>query len=314
MPTATSSRLSLRHLRLVAAIADEGNLVGAARRLNLTQPAVTKALQEAEAITGTELFDRTNRGVAPTVHGEALIAHARLILTQLEHAHAELKDLKDGTGGRVAVGTLLSASAALLPKMIVQLRRDRPNLVISVTEGVEDVLSPLLRRGDLDFVLGRLPEPGARRGLQVERLFDDIGCLVCRPGHPLSRQNHLTFAQVVESPLILPAPGTTLRRQVERALRESELEPPRHAVQLVSLATTQTLIAEDDYVAIWPWTLASREQSVGRVVVLPVALTATAWPIGITTRENSRLSPAAMEAIRVVRAVATNAPALPVFS
>src|SRR5690242_9649734 len=81
---ALALRLTFRHLRLIVAIAESGNLVGAAERLNMTQPAATKGLQEAEAIVGLPLFGRTNRGVVPTAFGNALIAHAHLILSQLD--------------------------------------------------------------------------------------------------------------------------------------------------------------------------------------------------------------------------------------
>src|SRR5262245_26667083 len=72
------SRLTMRHLRIVLAIAEYGNLVAAARQLNMTQSAITKALQEAEAHLGIELFMRTNRGAVPTAYGEALATHAQL--------------------------------------------------------------------------------------------------------------------------------------------------------------------------------------------------------------------------------------------
>lgn len=140
-----ASRLKIRHLRMVVAIVDEGNLVGAAKRLNMTQSAVTKALQELEALTGSKLFDRTNRGVVATIFGETLAEHARFIITQLTHAEEHLADLRDGTGGRIAIGTLLSASAELLPGAIARLRRERPRIVIRIVEGTGDVLVPALR-------------------------------------------------------------------------------------------------------------------------------------------------------------------------
>ena len=79
-------RLTVRHLRLIAAIVAEGNLLRAAEALNMTQSAVTKALQDAEGQMGVLLFERTNRGVLPTSYGISLAAHARLILAQIRKA------------------------------------------------------------------------------------------------------------------------------------------------------------------------------------------------------------------------------------
>lgn len=90
------SRLTLRNLRLVDAVAREGNLVRAAQSLNMTQSAATKALQEIEAVAGVELFERTNRGTLPTAYGETLAAHARIVLAQLRHAEQALRILRMG--------------------------------------------------------------------------------------------------------------------------------------------------------------------------------------------------------------------------
>lgn len=297
-------RLSLRHLRLVVAVVKEGNLVGAAHRLHLTQPAVTKALQEAEAIVGGKLFDRTNRGVLPTIFGDALVAHARLILSQLTHAGQEIADIRDGRGGRVVIGTLLAASAELLPLAIARLKTERPRLAISVIEGTNDRLLPHLRAGELDFVIGRLPGAGASEGLVQETLVRDIACVVARVGHRLSGEKKLRLADLLEERWIMPTSGTTLRCQIDLSFRAEGQEPPAVPVESVSLVTNQLLIAENEYLAIYPWALARREAEAGRVCILPVTLKATASEIGVTARDNTLLSPAARHAIACVRAVA----------
>src|ERR1043165_8017148 len=73
-------RLKLRHLVLVTVVADEGTLVGAAKAMHVTQPVVTRSLQEIETITGVKLFARGPRGVRPTQYGDILIEHARAVV------------------------------------------------------------------------------------------------------------------------------------------------------------------------------------------------------------------------------------------
>jgi len=232
------SRLTIRHLRMVVAITEEGNLVGAARRLNMTQSAVTKALQEVEALTDTLLFNRTNRGAVPSLAGETLIGHARLVLTQLRHAEEHLADLRDGTGGRVAVGTLLSAAATLLPAAIVRLRKERSNIDIKIVEATNDVLMPRLRAGELDFIVGRLSEHRETHDVEQEILLDDHPCVVCRPDHPLMRLSQPRLEDLSGWDWILPPPDVSLRRQLDVAFRQARLVPPRHAVESVSLLTS----------------------------------------------------------------------------
>lgn len=299
-----TSRLTIRHLRMVVAIVEEGNLVRAAKRLNMTQSAVTKALQEVEALTRAQLFDRTNRGVVPTIYGGTLAEHARLVITQLAHAEEHLADLRDGTGGRVAIGTLLSASAELLPTAIARLRRDRPNLVVKIVEGTNDVLIPALRAGELDMVVGRLSEHRDRLNVIQEVLMDDIACVVARRGHPLTERPQLSLSELVDWEWILPPPAASLRRQIDIAFRQEGLEPPPHAVESVSLLTNRGLLIDADYLGVFPGQVARREAASGALAILPVTLHATARPIGITTRTNARLSPAAEVLVGMLRSTA----------
>jgi DNA-binding transcriptional LysR family regulator len=301
-----TNHLTLRHLRMVVAIVEEGNLVRAARRLNMTQSAVTKALQEVEALTGAHLFDRTNRGVLPTLFGDTLAEHARLVLAQLQSAGEHLADLRDGKGGRVAIGTLLAASAELLPRAIAQLRRERPKLVVKVVEGTSDVLIPALRAGEIDLFIGRLSERAETPNLKQEVLTRDFACVVVRRGHPLAGRASVSLAELARWEWILPPPETNMRRQIDITFLEEGLDPPAHAVDSVSLLTYRQLLLAADYLGVFPAQVARHEASLGGLVILPVSLRATAGLIGITTRANMRLSPAAEVFIQTLRDVAAD--------
>src|SRR5882724_13388004 len=87
-------RLKLRHLVLVATIAEQGSVVRAAERLRVTQPVVTRGLRELEAILGVELFDRGPRGVTPTIYGSAFLTHAQAVLTQVRQAGQHITELR----------------------------------------------------------------------------------------------------------------------------------------------------------------------------------------------------------------------------
>src|SRR3990170_3396374 len=100
-------RLKLRQLLLLRALRDSGNLRRSAAALNLTQPAATRMLQDLENTLGLKLFERSQRGMAPTPYGEAMIRHAGAVLADLDSAREELSALADGSHGRVAVGTLM---------------------------------------------------------------------------------------------------------------------------------------------------------------------------------------------------------------
>lgn len=298
------THLSLRHLTLIDAIAREGTLLGASQNIGLTQSAVTKALQEAEATLGSQLFSRTNRGVRATQAGEILIAHARLVLSQLRHAGQELEDLRSGSGGRVAIGVLVSAAVSILPSAIASVRQHRPNLSVKVIEGTNDVLMPLLRSGELDLVVGRLPAFSSGSGISEETLCEDYAQIVVRKGHPLLQRQNLSLADLMDQPLILPRQETSLRRQIDEGFRQMGLRAPSNVVESVSIVTNRALVLRADYLAVWPVRLAQFESDLGLVEPLDIALPTTRRPIGISTRRDARLSPAAETVISALRVAA----------
>jgi DNA-binding transcriptional LysR family regulator len=308
-----NTRVSASHLRLVIAIAEENSLVGAAKRLNMTASAATKALQAAEHQLGIPLFNRTSVGMVPTVYGTALITRARLVISQLNRAAQEINDLRDGLNGRIAVGTLLAGSAGLLPAAISRVRHDRPGLVVTVMEGTDDVLLPSLRRGELDLVVGRLTEFHERTDLAQEALIRDIACVVTRPDHPLTRRRDLVLADLLAWDWILPPHETTLRAQIDKAFLDESIDPPMPAVESVVLVMNRALVLSTDYLSVWPWQVAGSEAAAGNIAVLPIRLAPTAGPIGITLRRDAIPPPAVEIFIATLRAVAREMPPSPLL-
>ena len=208
------SRLKIRQLRIIVAIAEEASILHAGRRLGIPQSSATKLVQDLEEQLGQKLFNRSNRGALATPYGEVLVRHARLVLAQLDNAAQEIDDLAGGRGGRIVVGTLLAASTSLLPSAIAMPRRERPNVTVVVREGTNDRLMPALARGEMDLVVGRLSEHRHREDVVREPLIEDSACIVCRAGHPATRMRSLSLARLADQDWILPPPDTTLRRQV----------------------------------------------------------------------------------------------------
>lgn len=301
---ALTSRVTLKQLRLVVALQQHASLLAAGRALNLSQPAATRLLKEIERSLGVALFRRSNRGVAATEWGHALARHGKLALTQLAHAGEELDDLSEGTGGRVAVGTLLAASARLLPAAIARLHVRRPRVAVTVTEGTNDRLVPALMTGDIDFIVGRLPDARSGDALVYEPLLVEDSCVVVRVGHPLARRRRPTLADLAGVSWVLPLPETTLRRQIDQAFRDQGLPAPRPAVQSLSVLTNRQLLLDSDMVGVWPRQVVVDDVRAGVLAILPVKLPPTAGPIGIARRRDAILSPAAQALCDELRAVA----------
>ena len=152
------SRLKIRHIHVVLAIADMGNLLRAAQALNITQPAISKALAEVEDVIGERLFDRTPFGTRPTPVGEALIRHGRNVLTDLDRVHDALEAIRRGDAGTLRVGVFsLIAEWEPISRAINDLRELSRGLSLIIEDGNMEDLVPKLEAGSLDVVVGRYP-------------------------------------------------------------------------------------------------------------------------------------------------------------
>lgn len=299
-----ASRLKLKQLRLLVAVTEQASILHAAQELNISQPAATKLLKDLEADFGVKLFERSNRGAIPTVYGDVLTRHGKLILSQISHAAQELDDLVEGTGGRVVVGTFLAASADLLPNTIQRIRQDRPNVSIQVREGTKDVLIPALQTGDLDLVVGRLPEFRYRENLIQETLFNERATIVAHPGHPLATAPSVGFPDLLEWDWILPPQETTLRRQIDKVFQDAGYPPPANVVESVSQLTNRKLLMMSDMLSVWPYQVVEEDIQQGRLALIPFDLEDIKGQVGVSYRRAKHLSPAASAFLDALRETA----------
>src|SRR4051812_44257934 len=161
-----------RHLQLLVAMDEFRNIRKVADHVNVTQPAVSKALAEMEKGLGARLFERTSRGINPTVYGECMIRHARTMLLGLNQARDELRGLMSGSHGKTTIGALPAATPALVPASLALFKHRSPATTVLVREATMDVLLSELRQGQLDLVVGTLPHRSAANELE-ERIVSD---------------------------------------------------------------------------------------------------------------------------------------------
>lgn len=296
-------KLRLRHFELIAEVYDCRSIIKASKRLSLTQPAVTKAVHDIETALNLPLFERTNRGLEPTVYGEVVARHAKILLAQLRHTAEELENLRIGYGGHIYIGTLLAASAMLLPEAIALLKKERPAVAITVIEGTYDVLIPSLLVDDLDMVLGRLPENGRNVELLYEQVHSEPISLVTRRDHPLAGAQSLDLKDLLDEPWLLPLPETDLRRQIEKEFLDAGLPLPRNITESVSILTNLTLLRKSNCIGVMPYHVAMNDVEHNLLATLPIELQLDARPVGAITRAARVLPPAAAALLDCVRLV-----------
>ncbi len=298
------TRLKLKQLRLLVAVGQYGSIQNAARDLQISQPAATKLIQDLELDFEVKLFERTNRGVIPTVYGDAMIRHGKLILAQVSNAAQELDDLTEGSSGRVVVGTLLAAAPNLLPNAIDTVLADRPNVAIKVVEGTNDALMPALFSGEIDMIVGRLPAYRARAKLVQEKLFDDRVLAVVGKQHPMAHRKSVTFKQIGPFGWILPPLETTLRKQVDQFFVSQNQYLPPTVLESVSYLTNRSLLQSRDLIGLMPEHVVGYDVDNGTLVKVDWAVPFGKGPVGVSYRGPDSLSPAGTEFLKVLRQAA----------
>ncbi|MCG8491263.1 MAG: LysR family transcriptional regulator [Sneathiellales bacterium] len=301
------TRLKLRQLRLLIAVGQHGNIQNAARDLGISQPAATKMIQDLELDFEVKLFDRTNRGVVPTVFGETLTRHGKLIFAQVSNAAQELDDLNEGNSGRVVVGTLLAASPSLIPLATERLLQDRPNVAIKIVEGTNEVLMPSLLSGEIDLIVGRLSSHRYRSKIQQEKFFDERIVAVSGKEHPLARAGNITFEQLRSCDWILPPAETTLRRQIDQYFIRQDQYVPDVTIESVSYLANRSLLRSNNYVGLMPAHVAAVDVDEGLLAQLDWVVPFGAGPVGVSHRGAEFLSPASKMFLEALRAVAHEA-------
>src|SRR5262245_18417854 len=157
--------LNLDQLRSLIEVAELGSFTRAAKRLHLTQPAISQQIRELENRCGLQLVDRVGKRAVATPAGRELITHGRRIMADAEHALAAVRQHKEGTAGRVHIGTGPTALVYLLPATLRQLRDEHPDIEIVVTSGTTHSIAEGLLSNTIH--IGFTPLPVAADGLAV---------------------------------------------------------------------------------------------------------------------------------------------------
>jgi DNA-binding transcriptional LysR family regulator len=284
--------LESRHLLALKAIAEYGSFHRAAAALDYTQSGISHQIAALERIVGERLLERPggSRPVRLTEVGERMLAHACLVLDQLDAARADVAALRAGVAGRLRVGAFQSVGAKLLPPLMSRLARERPGLRIDLTQTTSDPeLFDLLAGGGLDITFAMLPAPEGP--FRVRELFADrFVILAAADSDVAGRGGCLSLRELAELPLIA-ANACRYTSGLEAQLRERGFEP--NIVQRSDdNGTVHGLVAAGAGFAFVPQLVADTVN--GELAVLEVDEPLPPRRIALATRRD-RHTPAALE-------------------
>lgn len=260
--------MDLRRCAHVVALAEEGHFHRAAARVHLSQPALSRSIQAAEAELGLVLFQRGGEGIRCTPAGDFVVARLRGLLLRSHALERDLRQLREGAVGRLAIGAGPFVAERLLPPLLTHLRDRHPRLQVQVLVRNPEALLEPLRQRELDFFVGdgRFAQGDPRLGVQpIGRMR---GALYVRAGHPLLDRPDLSLADV-------PAWGLATGRlppQVQQFLLDlmnlPAGEPLPVAVDCDDLQTLKAVARATDCVLVATPALVQAELAAGTLVEL----------------------------------------------
>lgn len=302
-------RLKLRDLRLLDTVVRWGSMAKAAKQLNLSQPAVSKAIAEMEHLLGVGLIDRGRQGIEPTPHGLALLKRGIAIHDELRQGVAEIEHLSDPTAGEVRIAAPEPMSAGLLAVLIAQFTRKYPRASVSATQTPVAALQFLtpryadLRGRNVDLVLAPIFEATVDDDLVSEPLFQDRPVVVAGAENPWVRRRTVKLADLMDEPWILQPADTIAGRNHIESFRKEGLDVPKKKINTNSVHVQVGLVAAERFFTILPNSML--HFSAGRLSLkaLPIKLKVAPQIVGIVTLKKRTVSPAAHEFIKMARAI-----------
>ena len=295
-----SQRIRLRHLHTFVAVAQQGTLGRAAETLNLSQPALSKTLNELEQLTGTRLFERGRLGAQLTLVGEQFLTHAVKVLDALNTA-GQAPNRKEGLNNDVVrIGALPTAALGILPTVIGQFHKQQKDITLQVATMNNTMLLAGLKSGEIDIGIGRMSDPELMSGLNYELLFLESLKLVVRPGHPLLQET-VTLSRVMEWPVVVSPKGTIPRQNAETLLQSQGCKIPAGCIETLSASLSRQLTVDYDYIWFVPSGAVKDDLRRGLLTALPVPTQGAGEPIGILTRVDATFSSGAQTLLSAIR-------------
>lgn len=299
------SRLRARHLNLLVALGQHGSLSKTAQEWGVSQPYLTQALAEVEAMMGVPLFTRQRGGVSPTPIGQMAIARASRMLADLQDWASDMAAHRLGFGERLHIGVIHYLSGQLICDTLSRTREQLGPFVFSIDEASSDRLLTQLREHRLDAVIARARGAAQVRDLQCDILWRQRPALVCHP-HTAQRlaQRALNWHELAAMDWLLPPAGTALGASVlDMFLHVGEV-PPVPAIETHSLKIVGRMIERNPgMVALVPDDVAHDLATRARVASVPCDLDWPLPPVALYRRLDAAQSPTMEVFVRTLQLV-----------
>ncbi|MET3373641.1 DNA-binding transcriptional LysR family regulator [Variovorax boronicumulans] len=239
--------LRLRHLELLVALSETPTMRGAAARLHLSQPAISKMLSELESCFAARLFERSHLGIHANALGSSAAFRARAVLHELARATADVDAMQSGVTAVLRVGA--PSVTSVVPAAIVKLRERLPGAAVQLREGRVHELIHRLLEGELDCVFGAItPELISSDMIPLLEpvvLLKDELCVLAATSNPSVAKRKLQWADLRAAQWVLPPKETLVRQAFMTVFLNSGVTPPVPVIEAMSSVTIGTVLRKD---------------------------------------------------------------------
>lgn len=297
-------RVKLSDLRLLQAVVEWGGMARAAAHLNISQPAVSKAIAALERSVGVRLLDRSPLGVQPTTYGRVLLTGGQAVFDDLAQCLAHIEYLSDPNSGHLRIGCTEFGASGWVPEVIDQFCRGRPGVTFHVATGSPTFLIEReLAERRIDLAFGAIPHVDPMHFDRMDLFVDRQVVMVGRDSR-WSRRRNLSLADLAAEPWILPAADTEIGRLIDEAFRDAASEPPHRRIVAYSVPLTLHLLSTGRYISLLPQIVAQRNRH-WPIRVLAVTPPRIERTVGIVTLKGRTLTPLAHAFIDCAKQAAT---------
>jgi DNA-binding transcriptional LysR family regulator len=279
--------MDLTLLRSLVTVADAGAITEAAGRLGVTQPALTRRIQQLEQEFGAELLSRSRKGAELTELGRLVEREARLLIDRYDALKQEVASHSSVEGGTVRIGGGATAVSFVLPDAIANYQREHPRVHFHVKEASSSEIASDVADGHLE--LGLVTQPVRTAGLEIEPILDDRIVLVAAAGNPLADAGTLSVESLDGQNFVGFEGGSAIRQIVDASLREAGVAI-NVIMELRSIPAILRMVATTDSLAFVSQLGVQSQDLVREIPVKGLAITRR---LGLATRRGHALSPAA---------------------
>ncbi len=292
--------MEIRQLRHLVAAIDLGTLSDAADAVFITQPALTRSLQNLEHELGTKLLQRMPRGVVATEAGELLYRHAHLIINEVKKIKSDVPMVAKGVTGNLKIGVAALFDHHIVDQVVWDIATEHSELNIGITVGFFEDLVRLLEEGSLDIIFSNLPSISVPEELIVEPLSDLTVVFAANKDHPLAQEHpckleHLEQARWV----IVDQPHAA--EMFSQFFAAQGMSTPSSIVRTDSLGLIMSLLKKGGFVSVLPRHLVNEAIETHQLVELEVKGPPIKRKFGLIYREDIAGRPALDPFVQGVR-------------